>query len=106
MELTRALKMELAADPKRARRVADKLFTMAEEGDINAAKLIFERLEGKADQHVNMNHSGEVTHSYTPSERRERIRELIAGQVVDAVEDAQVVSTDPVTSRRRRVARQ
>lgn len=48
--LTDALRMEVTIEPRKARRIARKLLQMAEEGDIRAAQLIFERLEGKAPQ--------------------------------------------------------
>lgn len=48
--LTDALRMEVTIEPRKARRIARKLLQMAEDGDIRAAQLIFERLEGKAPQ--------------------------------------------------------
>jgi len=42
--------MEVTIEPRKARRIARKLLQMAEDGDIRAAQLIFERLEGKAPQ--------------------------------------------------------
>ena len=83
--LTRALKVRLAADPGIANRIANKLLSMAEGGDIQATKLLFERLEGKAgqtiEQNVNITHGGSI--NITAEERKSRIRELLGSKVID-----------------------
>lgn len=71
--LTQALRMELAQNPKRARTIADKIITMAEEGDLQAASLIFDRLEGKAVQQVQV--EATVT-ALTSEQRLQRLAEL------------------------------
>ncbi|MCP5086478.1 MAG: hypothetical protein GY952_06725 [Rhodobacteraceae bacterium] len=50
-----ALSMEIAEDPKRMRRIAAKLLTKAEGGDMAAIKEVFDRLDGKPAQTVDMN---------------------------------------------------
>jgi hypothetical protein len=46
--LSDALRMELAAEPQRARRIARRLLQEAEEGNLQAAQILFDRTEGKA----------------------------------------------------------
>ena len=82
--LSNALIMELKRNPHRANTVANKLITMAEEGDIQAHKLLFDRLEGKAEQSIDVTHSGQVEHNLTVEQRRARVRELLASDIVDA----------------------
>lgn len=98
--LTHALIMRVTDDPKQAHRVARKLWMMAEDGDINAAKLIFERLEGKADQNLSIEHSGSVEHNHnlTTEERRERVKELMAKTLIAT--DVVDVEATPVPRRR------
>lgn len=50
-----ALSMEVARDPKRLRRIANVLLNKAEEGDMPAIKEVFDRLDGKPAQTVDMN---------------------------------------------------
>jgi Family of unknown function (DUF5681) len=76
-----ALYMELASDPLRARRIADRVLKSAEAGDMVAAKLIFDRLEGKAIETVR----SEVT-VVNPAERMARLMEL-SSKVIDLVPD-------------------
>lgn len=86
--LSDALRMEFVQDPKRARRIADKLITLAEEGDLQATALIFDRLEGRAVQSIEIDQS--VTHR-TPEEVDRRIQELTSrlGLVIDVTPEAQ-----------------
>ena len=79
VKLTHALRIRLTEDPSKANRIAEKLIEMALDGNLEAIKLIFDRLEGKAPQSVKMEHSGTVDHKHnlTADERRDRIRELI-----------------------------
>lgn len=63
--LTAALRIELREAGKdgltRSRRVVRKLLKVAEEGNVTAIQLVFDRLEGKAPQAIAMTHSGEVS---------------------------------------------
>ena len=63
--LTEALRIELREAGKdgltRSRRVVRKLLQVAEEGNVTAIQLVFDRLEGKAPQSIDMHHSGELT---------------------------------------------
>jgi len=45
----------------RSRPVVRKLLRVAEEGNVTAIQLVFDRLEGKAPQSVDLHHSGELT---------------------------------------------
>jgi hypothetical protein len=85
-----AMRMELAAagsDNRKLRSIAAKVIDMAEEGDLEAVKLIWDRLEGKPLQQVDVNQAIELI---PPRERLQRILEL-QGKVVDidplAIED-------------------
>ena len=82
--LSTALLIRMKADPQQASRIVKKLFSMAEAGDINAIKLLFERLEGKPGQSIDMNVSASVDHKHVPSidERKDRIRELLGQPTV------------------------
>ena len=63
-EVRAALRLEVMSgrgDQKRLRRICQKLIDLAEQGDTRAATLIFDRLEGKAPQSVDLHHSGELT---------------------------------------------
>lgn len=85
--LTDALRMNLAADPARAKKIADKIITMAEEGDLQAANLIFDRLEGKPVQSIEID---ATVSNLTSEERMQRILEL-QGRIVDVM-----VEPDPL----------
>lgn len=50
------------SDSKRLRAIAEALLTKAEEGDISAIKEIGDRLDGKAAQLIEADHSGTVFH--------------------------------------------
>lgn len=82
--LSTALLIRMKADPQQASRIVKKLFSMAEAGDINAIKLLFERLEGKPDQSIDHNVSGSIDHEHalTKDERQDRIRELLCQPAV------------------------
>jgi hypothetical protein len=71
--LTDALRMNLAANPARAKTIADKIITMAEEGDLQAANLIFDRLEGKPVQSIEVS---QTLQALDPAEVDQRIMEL------------------------------
>jgi hypothetical protein len=71
--LTSALKMELSQNPKRARTIANKIIELAEEGDLAAANIIFDRTEGKPTQAIEVNTT--VT-NLSADERRTRVLEL------------------------------
>jgi hypothetical protein len=45
-----ALRIALRGDPLRLRRIADKLATLAEEGDLSAIREVADRLDGKPAQ--------------------------------------------------------
>src|SRR4051812_6137657 len=47
-----ALRIALKGDPLRLRRIADKLATLAEEGDLGAIRELADRLDGKPAQVV------------------------------------------------------
>jgi hypothetical protein len=71
--LTEALIMELIQDPKRARRIARRLLQQAEEGIPQAQSLVFDRVEGKAIQQIEMGQAGDFMDG---NERVKRILEL------------------------------
>jgi ribosomal protein L17 len=70
--LTDQLKALLVQSPERVRTIADKIITLAEDGDLEATKLIFERIEGKVTQSVEI----DQTITLTREERIARIAEL------------------------------
>jgi hypothetical protein len=76
------MRIELAMagdDNRKLRLIAAKVIEMAEEGDLEAVKLIWDRLEGKPLQQVDVNQTIE---QIPPRERLQRILEL-QGKVVD-----------------------
>jgi hypothetical protein len=84
------MRIELAMagdDNRKLRQIAAKVIDMAEEGNLDAVKLIWDRLEGKPLQQVDVNQAIELI---PPRERLQRILEL-QGKVVDidplAIED-------------------
>lgn len=81
--LSEAIKRELSMRPERAKTIAEKLIVMAEEGDLTAINMVFDRLEGKPVQAVEIDQS--VTHNLTPSERRVRLLELQARVIPEAM---------------------
>lgn len=80
--LTDALRIELIQNPNQARKIAKVIIEKAEEGDLAAANIIFDRLEGKPTQAI------EIDQTVTNMPREEidrRIQELTArlGMVID-----------------------
>lgn len=86
--LTDALRVELTADPKRARRIARRVLQMAEEGDIQAINFIADRTEGKAVQSIELGEPG----SFMATDERERriteLQSLVLGDIKHRAEDA------------------
>ena len=56
--LSDALRQELLAEPKRARRIVRRLIQMAEGGDLKAMDMIMDRTEGKAVQSIEVGEPG------------------------------------------------
>lgn len=52
--ITNAMLREAAQNPDRLRRIIEKLFGLAEEGDLKAVEIIFDRLDGKPRQAVEL----------------------------------------------------
>lgn len=85
--LTDQLRAILTQEPDRVRKIADKLVQLAEAGELEATKLILERIEGKVAQAIDVTTT--VT-NLTPEERRQRVIEL-QSRLVGEVEDAEVI---------------
>lgn len=77
--LTDAIRMELKADPKRARRIARMLLEKAEAGDLQAASVVMDRLEGKPAQSIDIKDDRALIDA---SERWARVSELM-GKVIE-----------------------
>ena len=71
--LTAMLRLEIAENPHKLRQIATKLIDMAVEGDLQAATIVFDRLEGRPVQKVEMDAEINVI---SPEERTARIAEL------------------------------
>jgi hypothetical protein len=71
--LSDAIMVELLADPKRPRRIARRLLQEAEEGNLQAAQILFDRTEGKALQMLEVGAAGEFMDN---EERYARVLEL------------------------------
>ena len=56
-----ALRIALRGDPLRLRRIADKLATLAEEGDLGAIREVADRLDGKPLQAHTGEDGGDIT---------------------------------------------
>ena len=69
------LRKVLTQDPARLRKITEQLVTMAEEGDLTATQMIFDRLEGKPHQTVEIDQT--VT-QLPPEMRFARLIELQA----------------------------
>ena len=80
--LTDALRMEFTANPKAARRIARRLIQEAQEGNLEATKVIMARIEGKAIQAIELGEPGEFMQA---EERFARMIELQAKVIEDAV---------------------
>lgn len=76
--LTDALYISVKSDPKRARRLAERLFSIAEEGEpadaLRAIQMIWDRMEGRPAQTIEVDHKVTLTRE----EREARIIELSA----------------------------
>ena len=86
--------MELEAagdDNRKLRQLAAKVISMAEEGDLEAVKLIWDRLEGKAIQQVDVSATIE---QIPASQRMARILELQARLVGEVVNETPVLTID------------
>lgn len=73
--LTDRVRMELTQNPHRVGKIAEAIISRAEEGDLTAATMIFDRLEGKPLQTMEIN---STTVTLTPAERQQRVIELQA----------------------------
>lgn len=73
--LSDALRRELALRPERVKNIADKLISLAEDGDLTAMNMIFDRIEGKPLQTLEIDQT--VT-QLTPEQRFARLLELQA----------------------------
>jgi hypothetical protein len=71
--LTDQLRAELVQHPEKARNIARKLIDQAMEGDLQAATLLFNRIEGTPTQTIDVT---TTTRSSDPAEVDQRIREL------------------------------
>ena len=71
--LSQALRLELAQEPARARRIAKKILDLAEAGDLAAANIVFDRTEGKPTQQIDVT---TTTYNASPEEVDQRITEL------------------------------
>lgn len=80
--LTDAIRVELTANPKAARRIARRLIQESVDGNLEAMKILFDRMEGKALQLLEV---GEPGAFMDVSERQQRILELHSKMVEDAV---------------------
>ena len=49
------------SDAEKLRRIADKLLTMAEDGDLQAIKELGDRIDGKATQSIDAKVDGDIT---------------------------------------------
>lgn len=91
--LTDRLRMILAQNPHRAEKIAEALITEAEGGNLQAAAMIFDRLEGKPTQSLEITDARQVTEI---AEIDRRIAELsnrlnLAPLIDVTAEDADVV---------------
>lgn len=73
--LTDRVRMELAQNPHRVNKIAEAIIAKAEDGDLAAATMIWDRLEGKPLQTMEIN---STTVTLTPAERQQRVIELQA----------------------------
>ncbi len=73
--LTDRLRMELTQHPERVAKIAEAVIAKAEDGDLAAATMIWDRLEGRPLQTMEIN---ATTTMLTPEERRMRVLELQA----------------------------
>ena len=73
--LTDRVRMELTQNPNRVAKIAEAIITKAEDGDLAAATMIWDRLEGRPLQTVEVN---STVATLTPAERQQRVIELQA----------------------------
>ncbi len=81
------LRRMLTQDPVRIRRVTEKLVTMAEEGDLTAIQMIFDRLEGKPHQSIEID---QTFTNLTREEKFQRVLELQAKVIPEPPSDKTV----------------
>lgn len=75
-----ALRHHAAQNPDAVRRVVDRMFQKAEEGDVAVIREIFDRLEGKAPQSVDLTNSdGTLSRSLGDVERAARLAAILDG---------------------------
>jgi hypothetical protein len=86
--LTDALRCELTQNPAQARNIARKILALAEGGDLQAATIVFDRIEGRPTQAIEVNTT--VT-NLTPEERRHRVIELQSRLIGESMSDAEGV---------------
>jgi hypothetical protein len=90
--LTDALFVAVKGDPGRARRIAEKLLNMAEEGSLAAIGMVFERLDGKVPTIIDADINTTVT-----IDQRERYARLLELQAKAEIEEAETAD-NPKTS--------
>jgi hypothetical protein len=71
--LTDQLRAELVQHPEKARNIARKLIELAEGGDLQAATIVMDRIEGKPTQQIDVT---QTTYAASPAEVDARIAEL------------------------------
>lgn len=84
-----ALSMEVASDPKRMRKIARKLLDEAESGNMVAIKEVFDRLDGKPQQSVELDVNDKSLESLTLAELGSRMDSLRERNSVEAGEAEQ-----------------
>lgn len=82
--LTDRVRMELTQNPHRVTKIAESIIAKAEDGDLAAATMIWDRLEGKPLQTMEIN---QTTVSLTPAERQQRVIELQARLIGEGTGD-------------------
>lgn len=70
------LRKVLAQDPSKIRKITEKLVDMAQEGDLSAIQMVFDRLEGKPHQTV------EIDQTVSSLPREERLARLLEMQAM------------------------
>jgi hypothetical protein len=91
--LTDRLRMILAQQPERAHKIAEALIQEAEGGNLQAAAMIFDRLEGRPTQSLEITDSRQVTELSEIDRRIEALtNRLKLGPIIDSTaEDADIV---------------
>lgn len=80
--LTDAIRVELTANPKAARRIARRLIQESVDGNLEAMKILFDRMEGKALQLLEVGEPGAFMDT---NERVQRLIELQGKVIEDAI---------------------